>query len=338
MPMLNVFDSDAFGVVSLTDAVNKMPFVPGRAGELAFAGVSRGVSTLTIAIEEYNGTLSLVPTSPRGAPGSQQSTAKRTIRQIAVPHLQEDLPVNADEVQGVRSFGSETDIQTVQELVNIKVGEALSRFDLTLENMRLGALLGLIKDADSSTLVDLFSVFGVSAEAEVDFNLDTSTTDVRGLCHQVRRSIMRNLQMPAGSDMRIHAFCGDAFFDALLAHANVKGVYDGYAAAERRLGDSYAYGIFEFGGIFFENYRGTDDNSTVAIPTDEAKFFPVGVPGLYREVYAPADYEETVNTIGLPRYARQFAWQNGKGRTIEVQTNPLPYCTRPKVLMKGRRT
>jgi len=36
--------------------------------------------------------------------------------------------------------------------------------------------------------------------------------------------------------------------------------------------------------------------------TDAAKayFFPVGVPGLFRQYNAPADFVETANTIGLP--------------------------------------
>ena len=35
MPVLDVFTSDAFSVASLTDAVNKRPFIPGRAGQVA---------------------------------------------------------------------------------------------------------------------------------------------------------------------------------------------------------------------------------------------------------------------------------------------------------------
>jgi hypothetical protein len=339
MPMLNVFDSDAFGVVQLTDAVNKMPFVPSRAGEVAFAGVNIGVSTTSIAVEEFNGTLSLIPTTPRGSPGVQNTTARRQLRQINIPHIQEDFAVYADEVQGVRNFGSETDVQTVQQLVNGKMIEVLARMDLTQENLRLGALLGQVRDADNTVLVDLFTAFGVTQEPPVDFNLDNPATELRTICQQIRRTMLRNLQMTAPGNMLVYAFCGDNFFDALLSHAAFNDVYRATERAERAMAGNFAFGSVEFGGIVFENYRGTDDASTtVGIPTDEVRLFPVGVPGLYREVYAPADYEETVNTIGLPRYARQVAMPNGKGRTVEAQTNPLPYCTRPRVLMRGVRT
>jgi hypothetical protein len=97
------------------------------------------------------------------------------------------------------------------------------------------------------------------------------------------------------------------------------------------------YGAFEFGGIVFESYRGKVGSSDI-IGTDEVRIFPIGVPGLFRTVYAPADYIETVNTVGLPRYSRQYPSANGKRIEMESQMNALSYCTRPKVLLQGTTT
>ena len=36
-PILDVFSSDAFSFVTLTDSINKLPFVPGRLGALGLA-------------------------------------------------------------------------------------------------------------------------------------------------------------------------------------------------------------------------------------------------------------------------------------------------------------
>jgi hypothetical protein len=73
------------------------------------------------------------------------------------------------------------------------------------------------------------------------------------------------------------------------------------------------------------------------IHPDEARIFPVGAPGLFRTVFAPADWNDTVNTSGLPRYSRQWPMENGKGVHLEAQMNALSYCTRPKVLLRGVR-
>jgi Phage major capsid protein E len=99
-----------------------------------------------------------------------------------------------------------------------------------------------------------------------------------------------------------------------------------------------ARGSFEYAGILFEEYRGRV--GTVDF-TDASKayFFPVGVPGLFRQYNAPADFVETANTICLPRYAKQAVDQQfARWVMLQVQSNPLPICTRPRVLIKGKRT
>jgi hypothetical protein len=63
-----------------------------------------------------------------------------------------------------------------------------------------------------------------------------------------------------------------------------------------------ARGSFEYGGIVFEEYRGRVGSVDF---TDAAKahFFPVGVPGLFRQYNAPADFVETANTMAALRQA-----------------------------------
>lgn len=342
--MLDVFKQNAFGVIALTDAINKMPFVPGRAGQI-IPWNEQGVTTTSIAIEEVGGTLALVNPTPRGAPGSPVAKEKRTIRNLRVPHYQIDDAIYAEEVQGVRAFGSETQVQTVRALVDQRMAEHVSmRLDPTLEYQRVGAVKGVILSGDGTTLYDLFSEFGVSQETEVDFDLDNASPAsgaLRKACAGVVRKIADNLGGVPFTG--VHAFCGDAFFDDLLAHKEVVASYQGTSMAQV-LRDGYVlpngdkiYGVFEFGGIVWENYRGSV-GGTAFVHTDKCHIFPTGTPNLFRTVYAPADYIETVNTVGLPRYAKQIPMRNDKGVEIEVQMNALSYCTRPKVLVKGKRT
>jgi hypothetical protein len=43
---------------------------------------------------------------------------------------------------------------------------------------------------------------------------------------------------------------------------------------------------------------------------------------------------ETVNTIGLPYYAKQEELRMGKGIDLESQSNPISICTRPRAVIK----
>jgi len=344
MPSLNVFTQDAFGVISLTDAINKAPFVPGRAGTLIDWG-NRGVATTSVMIEERGGVLTMVNPSSRGGPGEAIAKRKSVARLLSIPHYQIDDFVNADEVQNVRAFGSESDVMTVQALLNERLEDhAMLSLDPTLELQRLGAVKGTILNADGSTLYNLFTEFGVSQESEIDFDLDNASPAsgaLRKACAGAVRKIADNLGGITYSG--VHAFCGDAFFDDLLGNVEVVNSYKNTPMAEvLRNGYVYPngeqiYGAFEFGGIVWENYRGKNGASAM-VNTDKCHIFPVGVPGLFRTVNGPADWVETVNTLGLPRYARQYLAQNGKGVHLETQMNALSYCTRPKTLLLGKRT
>ena len=336
MPALDIFGSSAFTMVALTDAINKLPFVPGRIGQLGLFR-EQGVSTTSVMIEEREGSLNLVETTARGAPAIQNTTNKRKARSLVVPHIALEDTILADEVQNVRAFGSENALEGVQAVVNQRMGEMATKMDATLEHLRIGAIKGQILDADGSAVIyDLFTEFGVTAYAEIDFDLDNGSPApgaVKKKCHDVRRKIEDELG--AAPYDHIHAICGADFFDDLITHPEVEKAYERYLdGAFLRQGQ--ARGSFEYAGIVFEEYRGRV--GTVDF-TDASKayFFPVGVPGLFRQYNAPADFVETANTIGLPRYAKQAVDQQfARWVMLHVQSNPLPICTRPRVLIKAQ--
>lgn len=339
--MLDIFNDNAFSVTNLTDAINEISFVPGRIGELGLFQTT-SVDTTTIAVEKKGDILILVPPTPRGAPGTTVDKEKRDLRPLIIPHFEINDAIYAEEVQGVRAFGQERALMTVMQKIAQRQQMHVNSFAATEEHARMGAVQGIVTYADGSTL-NLFTEFGVTQEPEIDFDLDNASP-AEGALRKKCAGIIRQMSNLLGGIpfAGIHAFCGDNFFDDLLAHKEVRETFKGWSQAQI-LREGYigpnrsSYGIFEFGGIVFENYRGSV-GATAFIDTDKCHLFPVGVPGLFRTAYAPADYEETVNTMGQRLYNRQYPMPNGKGRYFDVQMNALQYCTRPKVLLKGKRT
>ncbi|ACL57428.1 major capsid protein [Methylobacterium nodulans] len=336
--MLNIFENDAFSVVSMTAKVNKQPFVPGQIGATGIFQ-EEGVTTTTVMVEEMNGTLALVAPTPRGGVGETTDNEKRKVRAFPVPHYQRDDSVMADEVQGVRAFGAEgqaSQVETVERLVESKMGKHTRALDVTLEHQRVGCLKGLITDKYGNTMFDLYQMYGLTRPDPIEFHLDIATTDVRMVCFDVIDQVEAALDgmMMSG----LHAFCGNGFWKKLLAHKTVRETYLNTIQAAELRGNAHVF-RFEFGGITFERYRtGTQATASANGPffgSEEVRFIPVGVQDLFITRFAPADYEETVNTIGLPRYARQWRKENGKGRNMEVQMNAISICTRPEALLSG---
>lgn len=178
--MLDIFNEDAFSLVGMTNTVNNMDHVPGRTGELIFRGVGEGVETLTVAIEQIDSTLSLIQTTSRDEPAPKEVDDKRKMHSVTIPQVKLEGTVSVGSVQNVRAFGSENTLEGAQLVINRRLNKMMMRHDLTLEHLRLGAMRGLILDADGSTLLNLYSAFGVTPEATVDFSgaLDTNTEGV----------------------------------------------------------------------------------------------------------------------------------------------------------------
>lgn len=332
--VLDIFNNDAFGVAEMTEAVNLLPFQPGRLGELGLFS-TKGIPTTSVVVERQGNVLALLPSSARGTHGVKKPQQQRDIRSLLVPHIVQHDTVLADDVQDVRAFGSSDQMETVSGVVADKQGVMLQNHEMTEEWLRVGAIQASIVDGDGSTVLhDLEAEFGVS-RPETDFKFSVATTEIKLACMDVRRTVEDAL---GGTTFRsIRGFCGNTFWDALITHALVKEAFDrwqtgAFFRTDQRVPNGA--GGFEYCNIYFENYRGSV-GGTPFIPVDECAFVVEGVQGLFSTCYSPADYVETVNTIGRRVYSKQRKLEFDRGVEIETQSNPLPICNRPNTLVKG---
>ncbi|MFH2126557.1 MAG: major capsid protein [Pseudomonadota bacterium] len=333
--ILDIFNDDAFGVIPLTQSINMVPNMYGRVNQLGIFQRPGGVYAPQVAIEIDQGVLSLLPTSQRGAPAPMNQGGKRKIKSFHIPHIIVGDRITADDVSGVRAFGSGSQLETITGLVARRQTTLASKQFITYEFLLCGALKGVLEDAEGGTIYNWYTEFGITAKT-VAFVLSNPETNVAAKCKTVSRHIEDNLM---GDTMtRVHCLCGENFFDDLVNHAAVKEAY-AFQQGLNPMRNDLRRG-FEFQGIMFEEYRGqaADPEGTVRrfIGADEARFFPIGTQQTFATYDAPADYMETVNTEGLPLYSK-IARDPGFNRYVELesQSNPLPICLRPAVLVKG---
>lgn len=332
--MLNPFsNSDAFNMAALTKAINLLPNNYGRIRNMRLMP-PRGVRARTVLIEEKNGVLNLLPTQPVGSPGTMDKKGKRTLRSIVIPHIPHDSTILPDEYEGIRAFGSETELDTLAGIVNDHQQRMRNKHSITLEHLRMGALKGIVLDSDTSILHNFYTEFGITPKT-VDWKFTVATTDIAALCRTVLRHIEDNLQGEVMSN--VHCLVSSGFFDKLISHALVKEIFLNHVAAIDRLGGDPRK-EFQFGGLTFEEYRGTatdaDGNARPFIAADEGHAFPLGTMDTFETLFAPADFLETVNTLGLEIYSKQVERKFGRGIDLHTQSNPLPICYRPGVLVK----
>lgn len=338
---MDIFNSDAFSLVSMTQAVEKMPSVPSYLGSLGIF-TEEGVATDTVSIERKDYILTPIATSQRGTEPGMGLTEKAKLRSFSIPRVAKADQVFAREIQGVRAFGTESELLTAARLIQQKQQKLLTELEMTMELHRLGALQGILLDTDGSTLYNFFTEFGISQPAEIDFNLDAATPVEGVLRTLVSDSVVRTIARALGGAwnpaVRIKALCGDSFYDAFVNHNDVRVTYKNWEAASG-LRTSTAFDEFTFAGVDWINYKGSDDNSTVAVATTKVKFFITGVPGLFRRLNGPGEDFETVNTIGRPVYSNLVRdLQRNQWVQPEIFAYPLHMCTRPETLLRGKLT
>ncbi|MCF5687007.1 major capsid protein [Pseudomonas sp. PA-1-3F] len=324
MADIAIFEDDAFTVSSLTAAINEQEYLPGRISSLGLFR-EEGISTLTVQIEKDGDTLALVPSGERGNSGLVVGGTKRTLIPFNTVHLPERFTIKADEIQGIRAFGTRSELQAVQDVVNKRLAKARRQLDATHEFQRMGALNGQVLDADGKTvLLDIYKSFGVNRQ-KLPMDLNSPDTELRVKCGEALDMQEEALGSVTSSGSR--AMCGKNFWNKLIVHKSVKETYLNTMQAASLRGD--AREAFEFGGIVWERYRGKVAG-VAFVHDDKALLIPEGVPDLYISSFAPADYMETVNTQGIPYYSKIEPLPFNKGVAGEAQSNPLHLCTRPR--------
>lgn len=321
MAEISIFEDDAFSVTSLLASINEEHVIPGQ---IAASGLftEEGSTTVTQQIEKDGDVLELVAAAPRGAPGQVVIGSKRSLIPFNCVHLPQEFTIMADEIQGIRAFGSRTELQGVQDLVNAKQNKARGQLDLTHEYQRIGAIKGQVVDKDGSILVDLFQMFGLKQQ-KLKMEFGVVDVSVRaGEALDMQEDVLGN-----ATGTGAIAWCGKNFWADLISDDSVKEAYLNHEAASALRGDRRQ--AFEFGGVLWIRYRGKLAG-TPFVGDDHAYLVPDGVPGLFKTVFAPANYMETVNTLGLPYYTKLERMKYDKGVTGETQSNPLHICSRPR--------
>jgi hypothetical protein len=341
MPLsMDIFNDDAFGVVDMTDAMNLVPIQWGRIGQLNLFA-PKPLRTNSFQIEAKGGVLHLVQSSERGTDLPAVKRGKRSLRNFSTERFgQKDL-IKASDVGGIRAFGSASELMQVQELVADSQILIRGNIDITLEYLRTGALQGQVFDADGSIIEDLFDAFGIT-QKEIDFKLGTANGDLKNACDQVRRHIRKSLK---GDVMNgIMAQVSEDFWDKLMKNDDFKNSYNKFMAKGEDPNSEDVSGGFKWNGIYWEEYMGEgevpqEDGTTITrnfIEAGTARFFPMGTRTTFAQYNSPADYLPVVNTLGQPFYSSQAVDpMHQRFVEIEGQTNTIPMCRRPEVLVRG---
>ena len=335
----DVFNQDAFSAAEISAAIDLVPIKWGRLGALNVFP-ERGSTTTTVMVEYRNNRLSLLPIRPRGAPASVGDVGRRFAKTFAIPHIPHEDTLKSDEIQNVRAFGT-IRLESAMDALNLKLQTMANKHDITLEHLRAGMLQGKLLDYDGTVLLNLFTEFGIT-EPVVYFDWAGNTYNIVGQCNAVKRWMEDHLMGDVSSGIR--AVCGPGFWDDFITNPTVLESYRLFTQLQsiNPLRDDVRAG-FKFQDIWWEEYRANASyenadgtfTSGAFIPTGECRFFPMETQFTFGTHFGPATFIEQVNKPGLKRFARAVPEKFGRWIDLYSESNPLPLCEKPAVLICG---
>lgn len=319
--------------MDLSEAVDVVPNQFGRINELDIFPSKASRSTI-VQVRFRNGELSILPAQERGSQSIVNKGPTENAIFLSIPHFPEIDLLTPEDLQDIFAFtDSPLRPKSIEDGMNEKLEAVRNKHDITREFLRAGALKGIIVDGANATIYNLFTVFDIEQKI-IDFALDEPTTNVLGKCRELLTYLRLNLK---GEVMTgAHCFVDVEFMTKLQAHPNVEKFYLSWAQANALSQNPSP--MFPFGGIMWEQYDAVAPNSTGAsVPFIEANTGyarPTGTRNTFATYDGPVDDIRMVNQPGIPLFVSPEPLKHGAGIELKSQSNPLPICKRPALLVK----
>lgn len=330
--------------VALTGTINLQPNLYGLLNALGMFP-SQAIANTVVEVRYEEGQIQVLPAAERGAPPSVAAKDSGEAIYLKVPHFPHlDVLTPRDIQDMITVEGAQYRPRSAEEELARRMGRLRMKHDLTREYLRMGALKGVVKDGSGKTLVDLFSKFSVTKK-EVFFDLSNDSADIKEACDEVVDHIATNLK---GEVMTgVSAIVSTSFFNDFVQHPKVEKYYLQHAAA-MNLANMTRDPLSGYGRRFtHENltlieYKGyasikASDGTVSSEPFVEAGLghaFPDGTQDTFATYDASPDHMDMVNQPGVEIFITQEVLKHGKGIEIMSQSNPLPVCRRPALLVE----
>lgn len=345
MPLdLNSLVGERFSTLQLTMGINKRQNEYGLLNGLGLFA-EEGITERHVKIETRNQTLSIIPTSPAGtpAPSDDDPDDRGVIPPIPTFRHAKKHTLLAEDLQGVREFGTED----MPEYPDTKMMSMLDKIQRehrqTKEFLRWQALKGNVYDVDGSKL--LYNVYSLMGETQKEIDWDLTDDTKADPILDGNNELMDYLEDEALGEMitGVVKFCSPGYFDTLQKNKSFREAYKYFSEQPGEINPNrQMVRQFTYKGITYVRHRGTasykkKDGTTVKhtfIPNNEAIAVPMGTYECFRTMFGPAEFLETVNTVGQEIYVKPKVMDYDMGIELMSLSHQLNLVTKPRLVVK----
>jgi len=349
---LDIFKNDAFSVQSLQRVVDNTPYIPQEIGQMGLFD-PKPIITKEVLLYEEDGSVTIIPVTERGGPDAMQIRDQGRLRALSTSRLSKKDTVRAGELFGVANtaFPESVRLRNATDLVNTRTQRLKSDMEATKELHRYGALQGKLVTTrldGTSYIINFFTEYGIAEPTPVAINF--GTTSEEDLMMDIQETFLQPmilaLKNRANPNVRIGALVGDGFWSKLMRHPAVREFYKLQqqgallSMQNSELARPNLWGRLWFAGVEWIHYRGST-NAEIAVPTNDAVFFPIGAQDVFNVYWAPGETLKDVTDPGRPEYLYiQPDVREAMPEYVDIvlRSYPLYACIYPKALMRATAT
>ncbi len=322
----------------LTASINIPPYKTGRPAQLSiFKDTPISTTYVRLGIDETE--LTVIPARERGGESNFSMRGGKSGVNFDIPHFPLDDAITPSDIQNVTAWGEAGIMVGLEDVYNEKLERMRAKHDLTHSHLDWGALNGLVLDGEGKLLFNLWSTFDLT-ETSYAVDLDTASTRVDAFNRKVKARLRKELRGTPSTGVRVLA--GSEFFEKYVGHASVRESLQHYKGETENPARDGIEDVFTYAGWTMERideeFGVRQANGTVvmrpAVAADEALVLPMGTD-FFRRYMAPPD---TLNQANVKPDAKVFVSTNDlphdKGREIHTESNVLPICIRPQLLIR----
>lgn len=333
--------NERYTVLELSSAITERQNEYGLLNSMGLFD-EKGITDRHVKIEKRNQTLQIIPTSPVGTPApADDDPDTGDIRILPTFRHAKKHTLLAEEVQGVRRFGSDDEL----EMFDVKMMEKLDKIQRehrqTKEFLRWGALKGIVYDADGSKI--LYNVYNEMGETQKVIEWDLDDDAEVDPIHDGNNELLDYLEDEALGETITGTvmFCSPGYHDSLMKNKAFREAYK-YFEGQPNPHRETLRRPFEFKDVIYLRHRGKcsfkkADGTTVThtfIPDGEGIAVPLGTTETFETYFSPGEFMEAVNTVGQEIYVKPKIMDLDMGVELHSFSYPLNLVKKPRLVVR----
>lgn len=302
-----------------------------------------GISDRHVKVEIGKQTLSLIPTSPIGTPAPAADTPDESnIRILPTFRHARMATVLAEEVQGVRRFGSNDMVETVDQKVMERLDKLQREHRQTKEFLRWAALRGNVVDPDGERV--LYNTYTLMGETQKEIDWDLNDAAEVDPIQDGNTELLDYFEENAlGETINgVVMFCSPGYHNALRKNKAFREAFT-YFAGQPNPNRESLHVPFLFKDVLYVRHIGKasfkkKDGSIVThkfIPDNEAIAVPLGTNETFGTFFGPGEFADAVNTIGQEMYVKPDVMKLDMGLELHSFAYQLNIVLQPRLVVRA---